>query len=194
MPDIRGLLGVELVMTEKLDGSNLCLTRGNVFARSHSGAPGHPSFNAAKRMHAQIKERIPEGISVFGEWCYAVHSIQYVKMPHWFFVFGVRDDNTEVWKSWVDVQVLAGDLGLETAPLLRHGVCLTEADLRGWTSEQMWRSSEYGGEREGVVVRVLGAFRDENFEHSVGKLVRANHVQTDSRWAHGPIKKQPVGK
>lgn len=37
------LYGRTLVFTEKLDGSNLCLTADAVYARSHSGAPRHPS-------------------------------------------------------------------------------------------------------------------------------------------------------
>jgi hypothetical protein len=37
-------------------------------------------------------------------------------------------------------------------------------------------------EKEGVVVRVKDEFVNDEFENSVYKNVRANHVQTDSHW------------
>jgi hypothetical protein len=116
-------LGVEntIVVTEKLDGSNLCLTRDEIFARSHSGPPTHSSFDLAKSMHAQIKGDIPDGVDVFGEWCYAVHSIEYDSLPgpFPFFVFGVREGE---WWTWHDVEDLAANLGVNTAPVLFVGV------------------------------------------------------------------------
>ena len=37
MSRVDRLLNADLVITEKLDGSNLAMTRNNVFARSHNG-------------------------------------------------------------------------------------------------------------------------------------------------------------
>jgi hypothetical protein len=43
-------------------------------------------------------------------------------------------------------------------------------------------------QHEGYVVRDAGAISYSAFRHSVGKFVRANHVQTVKHWMHG----QPI--
>jgi hypothetical protein len=91
MASVAGLIGTEIVVTEKLDGSNMALTREAVFARSHSGPPSHPSFAWAKALQARIGGQIEPGVTLFGEYCYAVHSIVYEELPGYFFLFGVRD-------------------------------------------------------------------------------------------------------
>jgi hypothetical protein len=79
--DVSSLIGRNLIMTEKMDGSNVCLTRNGVFARNHNGPPSHPSVDLLKAHHASIKRNIPEHVEVFGEWLYAVHSIRYNNFP-----------------------------------------------------------------------------------------------------------------
>ncbi len=58
MADVSPLVGVELVITEKCDGSNLTYTRESVFSRSHAGPPAHPSFDLAKATHARIRHQL----------------------------------------------------------------------------------------------------------------------------------------
>ncbi len=55
LEDVEHFLGREIVVTEKIDGANLCLTRGDVFARTHSGRPTHPLFDQAKALHGRIR-------------------------------------------------------------------------------------------------------------------------------------------
>jgi len=92
LADVSPLVGVEIVVTEKCDGSNLTYTRKNVFSRSHSGPPSHPSFDLAKATHARIGHLLSEGLSLFCEFCYAIHSIEYAALPDYSLVFGARDD------------------------------------------------------------------------------------------------------
>lgn len=80
------LLNKLIVITEKMDGSNTSLEREGCFARTHASAPTHPSFDALKALHAVCKWQIPENIQLFGEWCFAVHSIEYIELPHYFFI------------------------------------------------------------------------------------------------------------
>lgn len=183
--DVAALLDRPLIITEKLDGSNLCMTPGDVFARTHAHAPRHASFDMAKRLWVGLRLRIPEEYSVFGEWLYARHSIEYRALPGYFIVFGVREDVTGTWLSWDRTTKLASDLGLPAAPALWTGQVLTEAELRGHVERLAGRSSSFGGDREGVVVRLSGSITD--FEVSVAKWVRAGHVQTDEHWSAQPI-------
>jgi hypothetical protein len=192
-----GLLGVPLVVTEKLDGSNVAFTRDAIFARSHSGAPGHPSFAAAKALHASVRFQIPPGLSIFGEWTYAVHSIEYEALPSWFHVFAARwdgipwDSLSPTWWAWSDVETIAAEIGAPTVPVLSKGVDITTLRaLESYTIAYMGHPSVYGGAREGVVVRVSGAIHDADFATKIGKLVRADHVQTNEHWSHGPVRRQ----
>src|SRR5262249_2163135 len=175
---------------EKCDGSNLTYTRHSVFSRSHSGPPSHPSFNLAKATHARIAHQIDEGLSIFCEYCYAVHSIAYGALPDYSLVFGVRDDNSGRWWDWDMVAVQAADLGLPTVPVLFRGALASEAELISLTERLAAEPSAFGGQREGVVVRRAGEFADADFARSLGKWVRKGHVQTDEHWLHQAIRPQ----
>lgn len=183
------LLDRRIVITEKLDGSNLCLERDAIYARSHSGPPTHRSFDAAKAMHSYIRTGIEPGFSLFGEWCYAVHSIVYDELPDHFFLFAIRDPAGK-WLSWEDVETYAKLNGYTTVPVVAGGSRPT-ADLLKYTTDVTGRQpSRFGGIREGVVVRLHDGFED--FGSSVAKWVRKDHVQTDDHWKSQPIRKQNV--
>lgn len=187
---VESLVGSPIVITEKCDGSNLTYTRDSVFARTHASAPKHPSFAIAKATHAMLRHSLPEGHSVFCEYCYAVHSIEYSALPSYSLVFGVRRDADMCWLSWSDVEKVAESMGLPTVPVLFKGTVATERALDELTSRLSSGASSFGGPCEGVVVRRASGFLDEAFSYSVAKWVRAGHVQTDDHWLHQTIRPQ----
>jgi hypothetical protein len=187
MASTEALCGVAIVITEKLDGSNMAMTRSAIYARSHSGPPTHPSFAWAKALHARVWGQIDEGLTLFGEYCYAVHSIAYDVLPGYFFLFGVRDDATNEWWDWDSVETQAAVLGIPVAPVLFRGIV---TELEPLTRRLAAEPSKYGGAREGMVVRVERKFADEEFGRVLGKYVRAGHVQTDEHWMFQEIRVQ----
>jgi hypothetical protein len=194
MADVSSLLDVPLVITEKCDGSNLTYTRTAVFSRSHSGPPGHPSFDLAKATHARIAHELSLGLSLFCEYCYAVHSITYDALPDYSLVFGARDDREGRWWDWDMVVAQAADLGLPTVPELYRGQVSTVRELEALTLSLAAQPSVFGGPREGVVVRHAGEFRDADFQRSLAKWVRSDHVTTDEHWMHQSIRPQRLAK
>lgn len=176
-----------------MDGSNLCMTREQVFARTHAHAPRHASFDMAKALHASVKERIPDGESVFGEWLYAVHSIKYTRLPGYFMVFAVRDDKSRHWASWGVVKDVAKFMGMPVVPELWVGEIFDGRQLKEHTQLLAKRPSLYGEEREGVVVRLYNAMTDTAFETGVAKWVREGHVRTGEHWGREPIEKNQLG-
>ncbi|HET9955257.1 MAG TPA: RNA ligase family protein [Polyangiaceae bacterium] len=188
--DVSGLIDVEIVITEKCDGSNLTYTRDHVFSRSHAGPPGHRSFDLAKATHARLAHLISEGLSVFCEYCYAVHSLVYEALPDYSLVFGVRDDVRGMWWDWDMVAAQALELGLPTVPLLFRGRVSDESALHELTEALSNETSAFGGMREGVVVRRAGEFEDSQFSRSLAKWVRRDHVTTDEHWMHQVIQVQ----
>jgi hypothetical protein len=197
--DLEFLLGGEVVITEKMDGSNACMTNEEVFARSHGGAPPHKSFNSIKPLHARLKHNIPYNISVFGEWVCAVHSIKYTILPAHFLVFGVRDDELDIWWSWDDtVEFAEKTLDLPTVPLILRGMFPNKEIFQEIVTDLSGLSSVYGPTREGVVVRHSGEIDSAALGKAgqklqdLGKWVRENHVQTSVHWKRQPIVVQPT--
>ena len=190
LKSVDHFLGQSLVVTEKLDGSNLCMTSEAIFARSHSGPPSHPSFDPAKAVWASGRHLLVENHSYFGEWCFAVHSIEYETLPSYFHLFGIRDDTLGRWLSWDAVDFLAREPGFSTVPVLAKLLANTSKELQDPIEKLAQEPSVYGPTREGIVVRVAREFGDDQFSLQCAKWVRANHVQTDDHWKHQEIRKQ----
>lgn len=182
--DLSSLINVEIVITEKIDGSNTSLESKGCFARTHSGPPAHASFDGLKALHSQVKYKIPDNLQLFGEWCYALHSIAYSELPGYFMLFNVRGYSNEetVWASWEEVEMWAQEIEVPTVPVLFKGICKSVNELMSLTESFMIQPSKCGGIREGVVVRIASSFTDKEFCSCVMKCVRANHVQTSEHW------------
>lgn len=191
---VDSLLNVPIVITEKLDGSNSSLESDGCFARTHAGSPTHPSFDVLKAFHAQIKYKISSGVQLFGENCYALHSIIYNELPGYFLLFNVRDLNYQParWLDWSEVELWSQEIGVPTVPVLFKGTVSSEKELQQLTEDLAAQPSACGGEREGVVVRIESSFTDLEFKKCVMKMVRKDHVITSDHWAHQEIIKNKL--
>jgi len=181
---VEKLIGQPIVITEKMDGSNTSLEADGCFARTHSGPPVHVSFDGLKALHATIKYKIPDYMQLFGEWCYARHSIEYNELPGYFLLFNARNLSlsSPFWVSWEELKLWAEEIEVPMVPVLFEGVVYSEKELQELVESFMNQPSMYGGIRDGVVVRIRGEFIDDDFSSCVMKCVRANHVQTSEHW------------
>jgi hypothetical protein len=188
-PNVDFLLNTPLVITEKIDGGSCMMSNTDIFARTHSGPPTHPSFNIGKAIHASIKHELIDGLDYFGEYCYAKHSIEYTELPGYFLLFGIRTyiDGNGWWKSWQSVKSFAKGLNIPTVPELEKLTVSSEKELQKAVEKHMCEPSVCGGEREGVVVRRAEAFSVREFSKAVLKMVRKNHVQTSEHWMNQEI-------
>lgn len=189
---ISSFINTPIVISEKLDGSNTSLENKGCFSRSHSGPPTHESFDEFKVLHATVKHKIPEQIQLFGEWLYALHSIEYNELPAYFMLFNVRDILTDEWLSWEDVEMWAEEVEVPTVPVLFKGTVSSEKEFKELTESFMIQPSLCGGIREGVVVRVASNFSDNYFASNVAKCVRKDHVTTSTHWIHQKIVKNKL--
>lgn len=173
----------ELVLSEKLDGENQSVYRSGVYARSHAAPTTNPwSINMTERggVYDQVKNFLTENEGIYGENMYGIHSIEYNKLPTYFFMFAARDDR--FWYSWKEVEELAEMLNLYTVPVLEKRVFESPEDLEKTILNYMTKGSRYGDTIEGVVVRNAASFPLEDFSKNVVKYVRKNHVQTNEHW------------
>jgi hypothetical protein len=105
----------ELVHTEKLDGENNCLNRYGVFARSHAAPTTSPWTSRLRQQWALIKNDLGD-LELFGENIYAIHSIEYRRIEHYYYVFAVRC--LDQWLSWEEVCFYAAAFDMPTVPVL----------------------------------------------------------------------------
>lgn len=178
-----GWEGASIVITEKMDGENTCLTHTDVFSRSHAAptrSPWSKNLWGSDGLLWKVKDKIGENELVYGENLYGEHSIHYDKLDDYFFMFALRDE--DYWYSWDEVEFMASILNVPTVPVLWRGIVKTEGELRSLVSKLVSEPSKFGKEKEGVVIRKTNWFHTDDFTKNVCKYVRANHVQTDEHW------------
>lgn len=178
-----GYAGSEIVITEKMDGENTAFQDGDVYSRSHAvptRSPWSRNLWDTDGLLWKIKSKISEDEIVYGENLYGEHSIHYDKLPAYFFAFAYR--RGDYWFPWDDMVVMAEILDVPTVPVLWRGVIETESQLKRMVADLMSQPSTYGQEKEGVVIRKVGGFNNEDFPKNICKWVRENHVQTDQHW------------
>ncbi|MCX4524292.1 AAA family ATPase [Streptomyces sp. NBC_01551] len=179
---LAGLVGQEVVVTEKLDGENTTLYADGLHARSLDSGH-HPSRAWVKGLQGRIGAGIPAGMRVCGENLYARHSIPYEDLDSWFYGFSVWDgDRCLDWDR--TVRFLHG-LGVPTPRVLWRGTFDERAlrKLRLDTARQ-----------EGYVVRTAAGFGRADFGRCVAKWVRGGHVQTDTHWMYAQVVPNGLGR
>lgn len=177
--EVRELLSGEVLVEEKVDGANLGLSvdaRGTLQAQNRGTyldrAAHHGQWKPlerwlATRRHALV-EALGTDLMLFGEWCYAVHSVRYTKLPDWFLAFDVYDRDKGRFWSAERRDELARHVGVAVVPTLDRG----HFDVEG-LKRLLGRSRLTDGPAEGLYVR-----REEG-ERLVAraKLVRAEFMQ-----------------
>ena len=177
--------GKEIVILEKLDGENTAISHYDVFARSHGAPTRSPwSINLWGRdgVFSKVFDKIGINEWVYGENLYGEHSIHYNKLPSYWHVFAVRDDEKYIWYSWDDVCTVCEIISQPHVPVLWRGIIESEEQLKSLVEKYVNEPSCYGDTREGVVIRVANEFPIDEFSKNVCKWVRPNHVQTDEHW------------
>jgi len=202
----------DLVMTEKLDGQNNCLSKYGVFARSHAAITELPWDRPLRERWELIKGDL-NNLEIFGENMYGIHSIGYRKLESFYYVFAIREGKK--WLSWEEVKFYAAMLDFPTVPEVPLKVKLkdfyhnniSENELLSrWLTENLgmkWLEyvqtpGKFGGYEtesgkdacEGFVIRNAGGFKANDGEIPVAanefnnlmKVVRPSHVKTNQHW------------
>lgn len=179
--DPQRFVGCPVVVTEKLDGSNVLIHRGKVYGRSVAAEASNKWMAMVKKHHAwKITE--PD-VYLHGEDIYGVHSIEYgaVREAETFHAFALRDASGD-FRSMAALERFAAERGIPVVPVIHRGLFASIASIRAFIQGEQAKPSLLGGEREGVIVRIADGFPSSEFAHSVCKSVRPDHVQTDQHW------------
>ncbi len=190
--DVASLLSSPLLVEEKVDGANVGLSvsddgelraqnRGSFLAKESAHPQFKPLWSWLARHHDALVDALWPDLMLFGEWCHAVHSIRYDRLPDWFLAFDVYDRSAgEFWDS-ARRDALVGSLGLVSVPRLGFG----RFDLGALTS-MVRRSALTDGPMEGLVVRQ----EEDGRTVARAKLVSARFTQAiDTHWSKGALVK-----
>lgn len=179
----------DLIHTEKLDGENNCLSKFGVFARSHAAPTTSPWTENLRRFWQLVKHDLGD-LEIFGENLYAIHSIEYRKLEHHFYVFGIRQH--EHWLGWEETQFYAGLLDLPTVPVIGtdhrpDNRKLFEAGMLMLVNgsgrfEPYDVSDGKATSMEGIVTRNANGYLVADLAENLFKYVRKGHVKTDEHW------------
>lgn len=189
-PERDALLAGDIVVEEKLDGANLGISisddgrirlqnRGNYLHGSLQGQWSRLRSWLGEH-EAQLCEFLPADHILFGEWCYARHSIAYDALPDWFLGFDIFDCTTERFWSSARRDALLRDMHLSSVPRLAQGVFTLE-ELKQILDQKSSFSSHL---LEGIYVRK----EDAEKLLTRAKLVRADFTQNISdHWTKGGV-------
>lgn len=184
--DARDLLSAEVVVEEKVDGANLgfSLDEGGELRAQSRGAhleldSPKAQFKPLRRWLAPRADALAAALSpdlmLFGEWCYAVHSVRYTRLPDWFLAFDVYDRAAAEFWSTTRRDDLLRRLDICAVPRLARGRFSVD-DLKMMLGHSRLTEALV----EGLYVR----HENELSLVSRAKLVRAEFVQAiDGHWS-----------
>jgi hypothetical protein len=99
--ECEAFLAGDVTVEEKVDGANVGFSlddRGAVRVQSRGSwirQGAHPQFGPLWAWTAArtsvLKELLRPDLILFGEWCFAAHSVRYDRLPDWFLAFDVFD-------------------------------------------------------------------------------------------------------
>jgi ATP-dependent RNA circularization protein (DNA/RNA ligase family) len=130
--EAAAFLGNEVVVEEKVDGANLGLSigqdgriraqsRGNYLAPGRGHAQWNPLWPWLAERQGFLKDGLGDGLVLYGEWCYARHTVPYDALPDWFLAFDIFEISSgRFWSvdrrnTWLALR------GLVRVPEIRRG-------------------------------------------------------------------------
>lgn len=179
------MIGRECFASIKMDGE--CTTiYPNAYTHARStDSKYHPSRTHLQSFAASIAYKIPEGLRVCGENCYAQHSLAYTDLRDYFLGFSVWDDEKAL--SLDDTLELFEELGVTPVEIVWRGI-LTQEII-----DELWAGVD-PEVTEGLVFRVVDEVPYEDFGRLAFKIVRDNHVQTNKHWSHQEVVPNELAK
>jgi ATP-dependent RNA circularization protein (DNA/RNA ligase family) len=193
--EARAFLAADVVVEEKVDGANLGISvdqggalraqnRGGYLDLESPSGQWKPLKRWLSTRQYALAEALVADLILFGEWCYAVHSVRYTRLPDWFLGFDIYDrSKNEFWSverrndllRQLDVSVVPelgrGRFDLDGLKKLLGPSMLTDAPAEG-----LYVRQEESGRLVERAKLVRGEFVQSINEHWSKRRLEANRV------------------
>jgi len=188
-------LSTEVIVEEKVDGANLGLSlgpdgriraqsRGNYLAPGRSHAQWNPLWPWLAERRASLEDGLSGGLMLFGEWCYARHTVPYDALPDWFLGFDILDTNTGRFWSVSRRNAWLGERGVMPIPEVKRGRLqlkqvpglLGASGVGHVPMEGIYLRREEAGWLSARTKVVSTAFKQQIEEHWTRRAVTPNHL------------------
>jgi hypothetical protein len=180
----------EIIVEEKVDGANLGISfdsEGHLRAQNRGSYLLLPGSGQWKKLDEWIKlhfdlflEFLSERYILFGEWCYAQHSIFYDRLPDWFLGFDVYDKQSQNFLASAHRDRLLANMNISKVPFLAHGHFVYPEILKF-----LCKSELADQPAEGLYLRI----ESDEWLLKRAKLVRPAFVQSmQQHWSRSTLK------
>lgn len=192
--EAENFLSSELVIEEKIDGANLGISRdfsgqllfqnrGDFLTGQFTGQ-WKPLRGWVAHHYSAFLEHLPAGVTLFGEWCFAKHSISYRFLPDLFLAFDCYDHEQDAFWSTPKRNELCQKIGLSHVPVLKKAQVTMAEAMKLAVGPSLFTNQE----REGIYLRlenyaflkkrskiIAPAFNQAIEEHWSKKSIEPNH-------------------
>lgn len=176
----KEFLDGEILIEEKVDGANIgfSFNENQILRIQNRGkfitSNAHPQFELIQDWLSYRLDLFSKYLGsryiLFGEWCYAKHTVQYKSLPDWFLGFDVFDREEEAFLSSKFRNSFFENLNISPIPELDKGI-FTKEQLASLLKNG---NSEIGGDSlEGLYLRKEGSSK----LLKRAKLVRSDFIQ-----------------
>jgi len=190
----------EIVVEEKIDGANLGISfdsPGNIRAQNRGAYLHFPSSGQWQKLSEWLKprtdalfEQLTDQFILFGEWCYAQHSVKYDRLPDWFLGFDIYDISNAKFFSCHRRDEVFRTIGIFQVPIIKRGYFslselngfLSQSELSDKLAEGLYLRFDQGDWLEQRAKLVRPAFIQSVEQHWSRSGIKANRLKMDS-WA-----------
>lgn len=188
--EVSEFLAGEVIVEEKVDGANLGISigpagqlraqsRGNYLKPGRCHAQWAPLWSWLAARNEELLEGLHPGLMLFGEWCYARHTVPYRRLPDWFLGFDIFD--TAVGRFW---SVERRDAWLRQRALFSVPE-VTRGPIRPKQASSLLGSSALGDTpMEGIYLR---REKDSWLESRAKVVSLAFQQQIEQHWTRRPV-------
>lgn len=179
-----------LTIEEKVDGANLGISfdaEGNMRAQNRGAYLHLPGSGQWKKLSEWLTlrtdalfEHLADQYILFGEWCYARHSIFYDRLPDWFLAFDIYDRKSRRFLSSARRDPLLEEMYISKVPILALGR-FSYSEIEKLLSQSKLTDQP----AEGIYLRIdHGDWLERR-----AKLVRPTFIQAvEQHWSRSAIK------
>jgi hypothetical protein len=189
----------ELTAEEKVDGANLGLSfdrEGNLRVQNRGAYLQLPAAGQWKGLGEWLASRTDRFFDhltgqyiLFGEWCYARHSVSYDRLPDWFLGFDVYDKQASRFLACVPRNELFAKMQIARVPIVGRGhysladltKLLSRSRLSGQLAEGLYLRRDQGDWLLQRAKLVRPAFMQGLEQHWSRSAIRPNHLISEGR-------------